>query len=383
VWILFAGSFINRFGAFVAPFLVLYLTRRGFSTAQAGLALGAYGVGLFVATFVGGQLADALGRKETIVISMISSAVSMLALSQASAYPLIVFLSFCAGSTAELYRPASAALIVDLVPPELRLTAYATYRLAINLGFAAGPATAGFLADRSWLLLFAGDAITSLLFATIAALALPTGVRAKASEAGWGVALRAVRHDRRFLQFLLAATCVTLVLFQFSSTLPLHVRDAGHSSTTFGLLMSINGILIATTELSLTRITQRWPRYRTIALGWFLIGLGFTFTGMAHSRMALAATVVIWTLGEMISAPMSATNVADAAPPELRGRYMGLYGLTWSVGMTFGPPLGTLLYGHHPSIVWSACGVLGATAAIMVLLIPHETPSTAAESALS
>jgi MFS family permease len=74
---------------------------------------------------------------------------------------------------------------------------------------------------------------------------------------------------------------------------------------------------------------------------------------------------------------MSAVNVADASPAELRGRYMGLYGLTWSVGMMFGPPLGTLLYGHHASAVWIACGVLGTLAATLLLLMPDESPALA------
>ena len=95
--------------------------------------------------------------------------------------------------------------------------------------------------------------------------------------------------------------------------------------------------------------------------------------GFARSIGALAATIVVWTIGEMISAPMSAASVADAAPAELRGRYMGLYGLTWSAGMTIGPPLGTAVYGRHPAAVWAACGVLGTLAATILLLTPQST----------
>src|SRR5436309_757974 len=110
-WILFGGTFINRFGAFVVPMLAIYLTRHGYSAAQTGAAMGVYGVGHLIASSIGGHLADRIGRRNTIVISMFSSAVAMLALSQARSYPAILICTLIAGATTELYRPASFALI--------------------------------------------------------------------------------------------------------------------------------------------------------------------------------------------------------------------------------------------------------------------------------
>ena len=86
VWILYLGTFLNKFGAFVIPFLSLYMTKRGFSVTQAGAAMGAYGAGHFLACVVGGQLADSFGRRPTLVLSMFSTAGVMLALSQATSF---------------------------------------------------------------------------------------------------------------------------------------------------------------------------------------------------------------------------------------------------------------------------------------------------------
>ncbi|HET7711172.1 MAG TPA: MFS transporter, partial [Thermoanaerobaculia bacterium] len=122
-WILFAGTFINRFGTFVMPMLILCLTRNGYSAAASGAAVAAYGAGHFIASMLGGHLADRIGRRNTIVLSMFASAVTMLALSQAETYTLIVILTLLAGTAAELYRPASHALIGDLVPAEQRVIA--------------------------------------------------------------------------------------------------------------------------------------------------------------------------------------------------------------------------------------------------------------------
>src|ERR1044071_1418125 len=129
-WFLFAGTFINRFGSFVIPFLVIYLRQRGFQESDAAMAIAAYGVGHLAASALGGYLSDRIGRRKTIALSMFSSAASMLLLSQADDLVAIVAFTALTGLTAELYRPASSALLADVVPPAQRVTAFAAYRWA-------------------------------------------------------------------------------------------------------------------------------------------------------------------------------------------------------------------------------------------------------------
>src|SRR5438874_430052 len=150
-WVLFFGTFLNKFGTFVLPFLTIYMTRLGYSALQAGMAIGAYGIGSLCASFTGGQLADRLGRRKVIVLSMFSGALAMLCLSQARQLPWLVLFAGLAGLTGEMYRPASSALLTDIVPTGQRVTAFAAYRIAINAGFAFGSATAGFVASKSFL----------------------------------------------------------------------------------------------------------------------------------------------------------------------------------------------------------------------------------------
>ena len=172
-WILFFGTFLNKFGTFVLPFLAIYLTGLGYTMAQAGMAIGGYGIGTLAASLLGGYLADRLGRRRTIVLSMFSGAMVMLCLSQAYSLPVIVLLAGVAGLTGELYRPASGALLADLVPAGQRVTAFAAYRMSFNAGWAFGPATAGLLAKKSFVWLFVGDAVTSVLFGLVAWFVLP------------------------------------------------------------------------------------------------------------------------------------------------------------------------------------------------------------------
>ncbi|HXA19918.1 MAG TPA: MFS transporter [Thermoanaerobaculia bacterium] len=369
-WVLFGGTFINRFGTFVIPFLILYLTRIGYTSAQAGLAVGAYGIGHLIASLVGGHLADRMGRRNTIVLSMFGSAAAMLALSQARGYAAIVVLTCITGSLSELYRPASYALVGDLVGDEHRVTAFGLYRFAVNLGFAAGPATAGFLADHSFTLLFFGDAATSIVYGLIALFALPQGLRSYMKSERTGEALRVAARDRPYVIFLLATLCTTFVDFQMGSTFALHVKSLGFPSRTYGLLISTNGLLIVLFELAITQWTRRFHPRPMIALGYLLAGVGFALTGIARTVPVLAATVVVWTLGEMISSPVAGAYAVQLAPEQYRGRYLGLLMMMWSLGMVIGPPAGTLVFEHNPTAVWAACGTLGVIGAALMMGSP-------------
>jgi MFS family permease len=371
VWFLFAGTFLNRFGTFVVPFLTLYLTRRGYSVEEVGLPLSAYGIGHLVASLLGGHLADRLGRRQTIMLSMFSSAAAMLVLSQAERFPVIVCLALLAGVCAELYRPASNALLADLCPPEQRVTAWAVHRVALSLGFAAGPVVGGLLSRSSFLLLFIGDSATSVLFGLVAWLALAAPWkherRATKEEAAGGGFLAAL-GDRRLVAFLLAELGVALADFQSGVTLPLHVQRAGYSDATYGALVSMNGVLIVVFEVALTAVTRRMPVRWMLALGSLLSGGGVALTGLAYSVPSLAATVVVWTLGEMIGTPPGSAYLSELAPEHLRGRYMGLRAATWSIGMLVGPYMGTQLFARSPAVLWWVCGALGALSALVMVL---------------
>src|SRR5437016_3574528 len=339
-WILFLGVFLNKFGTFVVPFLTLYLTRQGYSLTAAGMAVGAYGVGTLLASGLGGHLADTFGRRKTIVLSMFSAAITMMLLSQARSLSAIILLTALTGLAGELYRPASSALLADLVPTGSRVTAFSAYRIAFNAGWAFGPATAGFLAERGFFWLFVGDAATSALFGLVALLALPAGVRARQKESGWSDAIQVLRRDRQFHQVLAASFTVALVFFQLSSTFGLHVTNLGFSAATYGAIISLNGALVVFCELPLTTITRRFPVRRVMALGYVLVGTGFALNAFAHTIPVLVLAMAVVTFGEMVTIPVSAAYIADLAPPHLRGRYMGANGLVWATALIVAPGLG-------------------------------------------
>jgi MFS family permease len=270
--------------------------------------------------------------------------------------------------TAEFYRPACSALLTDLVPPHQRVTAFAAYRMSFNAGWAFGPAAAGFLATKGFFWLFVGDAATCVLFGLVALFALPKEDRIERRANSWGEAIRSVRQDRGFHQIMLASFCVAFVFMQMSSSYGVHVTALGFSAATYGMLISMNGAMVVLCELPLTALTRRFPVKRVLAAGYLLIGLGFALNAFARTVPELAAGVIIFTLGEMVAIPVSSAFVANLAPPHLRGRYMGVYGLNWALALIIAPALGLKLLELNPATLWFGCGALALLGAIIVSL---------------
>jgi MFS family permease len=368
VWVLYIGAFVNRLGTFVLPFITLYLTSRGYSVPQAGLGLAAYGLGAIGAQGAGGLLADRIGRRNTIVLSMLGGAAFTLSLIWIHGLWPIVLVVMLLGFVAELYRPASSALIADLVAPDARVAAFSAYRMMLNIGWACGLALGGVLAAHSYNLLFVGDAITSGVFGIIATTAIPHGTRTTKHEERHLVgAGRSIRADKGFLLFLGAVFVTAAVYMQNASTFALHVVDLGHTTKVYGLLQAMNGMLVVLFELPISSWTQHRQRTRMIALGAVLVGLGFAELAFVKAVPGLLVMVVIWTLGEIIESPATSAFVADRAPDHARGRYQGALGMMYAAAAVVGPLVGTSIYHVSPTALWIGCGVAGFGAAALAL----------------
>lgn len=377
IYMIFLGTFINRFGTFVLPFLALHMTRLGYSAQQAGLAVAAYGLGHLAASIVGGHLADAIGRRQTIALSMFSTAVSMVLLSLAKSLGGLVGLAALAGLTAEFYKPASSALLADLIPERDRVTAFAAYRFAINAGWALGPATAGIMASHSYLWLFWVDGLTSAVFGVIAWFGLPAAL-SMPGQAPWHRVVDAVRGlreaartafgDRRFVQLVTGTFLVAMVFVQMFSTLGLEVRAHELSERAYGILLAVNGILIVFLEIPLTRVTRRFPARKVMAFGFGMIASSMAQLAVAETFPGYLLAMILFTLGESIGIPVTMAYASLLAPASMRGRYLGVFGLSWGTALTVGPGLGMSLFAFHAPFFWGLCCCAAAGGATILLV---------------
>jgi MFS family permease len=369
-WIICTGMFINKFGNFLSVFLVLYLTAKGYSTFLAGLALGAIGLGSFFGNAVGGAAADRLGRRWAIVVSMFGSGALTLLVPLTPNIYLVIALCTVIGFFAQLYRPAGGAILVDTVDPGDRIAAFALLRLAINLGMSVGPLVGGVLSGISYSYLFIGNALTSFLFGLLVLVMLPEtkpAPRDSDVEVARRRGYRDVFADRMMRLYLLAMIAGTYVYVQTTATLPLHVRDAQLSNQFYGLLLGINAFVIVLFELPLVKFTERRDPRRVMALGLVLLAVGVGATGVADGRSALIATVLVWTLAEMIYTPVATAYPGMLAPEHLRGRYQGAEGIAITIAQTAGPALGGLLYGLNADSHWVVCTLVAVLGAGLIL----------------
>ena len=383
-WALLAGVFVNRIASFVATFLGLYLVHaRGFSAERAAPIVALFGAGVLVGAPVGGVLADAIGRRATMLLSFVTGAFAVGALGFLHAPPALAAVTFLAAATSELYRPAMNAAIADVVPPPDRARAWGLSYWAMNLGWVLGLALGGFLASRSYVALFLADSVTTLVFAAIVLRRVPETrpaharapspaplrgameVRGRAHSplAGLGLVLR----DRTFVAFLLLHLVALTVFVQFQFTLPLDMRSRGLGEGLFALVMVVNGIGVVLLQPFQAALGGRRDPSRQLAASALLFGLGYGANALAAVLPPLPvylAAGVLWTIGEVLGFPYAAQLVADLAPRELRGRYQGAFSMCWGLAFTLSPVLGgALLARRGPAVLWAACLAVGAAVA--------------------
>jgi MFS family permease len=376
-WYLWGGTLINRLGSFVLIFLAIYLTQvRGFSQFEAGLVIGLWGAGGAAGTLAGGVLADRWGRRPTLLTAHLGAAAMMVALGLADDLWPIATGALLLGMFAEAARPAFSAMMIDVVPERDRLRAFSLNYWAINLGFACAAVLAGFAAEASYLLLFGVDAATTLITATVIfTLVRETRHPAARSQYGRmtaaapgpvaGQGLSAVLRDRVFLGFVGLNVLTALVFLQHLSMLPISMGEDGLAPTTYGWVIALNGILIVAGQLFVPRLIRGRGRSRVLAMAALITGVGFGLTVVADAAWLYAATVLIWTVGEMLNSPSNSTLIAELSPEALRGRYQGVFSLSWSIAGMAAPVAGGFAReAAGNAALWLGCASIGAFVAL-------------------
>ncbi|GAT65017.1 MFS transporter [Planomonospora sphaerica] len=368
-WALWTGTLVNRVGMMVEPFIGVYLTQaRGMSLAAAGAVMAVFGAGSLISQPLAGWLADRFGRRVTLTGGMVATAATMGALGAAASLPAIVALMFVLGVTIDAYRPAANALVADLVAPEDRPRAYGLLFWALNLGFAVAMVAGGWFAEAGYGWMFAFNATTSVLFGLLVWRTVPETRPAPGGRAAGG-GYGAVFADRLMVAFIVISVLSTLVYAQAFTTLPLAMTGAGLSPSAYGLVMAVNGILIVLVQPLTGDWLGRRDHSTVLAAGFAVIGGGFALTAFVSGVAGYAATVVVWTLGEIITAGVPGAVVAALAPAHLRGRYSGMYGFAWSAGTMLAPLLGTRLLAAGPAVLWPVVGAIELVAAAGLLAI--------------
>ncbi|WP_406200806.1 MFS transporter [Streptomyces sp. NBC_01017] len=385
-WWLWTSTLVNRLGAFVATFMALYLTLdRGYSATYAGLVAALHGLGGVVSSIGAGVMTDRLGRRPTLLVAQASTAVSVAVLGFVHHPVAIAAVAFVVGAASNASRPAVQAMMADIVRPEDRVRAFSLNYWAINLGFAISSMAAGFIAEVSYLAGFLIEAGMTAVCAVVVFVKLPESrpERTKSEKAGEDeVRLGTVLRDRRFMGVVGLSFLVALIFQQGSVGLPVAMGEAGFSPADYGFAIAVNGVLIVALQIPVTRFIERRDTARILIVSSLLAGYGFGLTAFAGSVGVFALTVCVWTLGEMLNAPTQTGLVVRLSPAQGRGRYQGMYTLSWSVAALVAPLMSGLVIDRFGAEwLWGLCAVIGTAAAIgygtLMRRLSADEPATA------
>ncbi len=359
-WMLFSAILLNRAGTMVVPFLAVYLNQSlGFSIAQAGLVVGFYGLGALIAGPLSGQWVDHYGARSVMLGSLLSSSISCLLILTSRSFLGISLLCALFAFCNESFRPASLAWVTEQIPASLRKVAFAATRLSINLGMSVGPLLGGLLASVSFQGIFWVDGLT----AAAAAFFLWAFLPASTSHAGQSAkkSLFLSFRDPAFLGVMIGIFPVLMIFFQHESTMPLFlVKERGWSEASYGLLFTLNTVLILLFEIPLNAAMSNWSFRKSLVLGSLLYGVGFGALSWGTGTLFIAVTVAIWTVGEMVLMPSLSAYVSEIAPARSVGAYMGAYTSVFSLSLITGPILGSWVYENLGSNwLWGGCLLAG------------------------
>lgn len=349
IWLLAFVTFINRSGTMVVPFLTVYLTTQlHFSLPQAGWVMLCFGVGSVLGTLLGGKLTDKIGYYKVQLWSLVLSGVMFISLQAMHTFGQICAAVFLLAVVADAFRPANHASIAIYSKPENRTRSYSLVRLAINLGFAIGPAVGGLIAaSAGYTWLFWVDGITCIVAAGLFLLFLEQKYEAKAldNQETTVVHLQTSPYkDRTFLWFGLLTMMTAIAFMQLFSTIPVFYKRAfGMDEGTIGLLLALNGLLIALFEMPIIYTLEGKLRRKLTIIGYgtLLIGASYFMLEFVGFWQGIAVVSIITiTFGEIFTMPFSNVFALERSSAANRGQYMALYSSTWSIAHILAPVIG-------------------------------------------
>src|SRR5919198_3020017 len=319
--------------------------------------------------YFGGHLSDYLGRRPLILVSWAFQVALILGFLAAGDRELVGLGLVCAGGLSfQVGSAANQAMIADLVPPGRHEQAFASVRVAQNLGITLGPPTGALLlALGSWPTLFVGASVLFFGGFLLALRFLPSRGDYAPLEPPARHSFGVIARDRPFLLFLVSSGLAWLVYVSFEVVLPISLTQAhGLAPPTWGALVVVNPIVVTLFQLRLIRLVRSVPAAVKLGVALPLRGFPFVLLRAVDALPAVAVMILVFVIGEMLWVPTSQTIVAGLAPEDVRGAYMGAFQSMGAIGFALGPFLGLQIRAAYgDAAVWDAVAALSLVAAAL------------------
>ena len=377
IWWLALITLINRAGTMVIPFLSLYLTKDlGFSLENVGLIMTFFGLGSLVGTWIGGKLTDVFGYYKIMLGSLIGTGILFISIQFLSSFWLVCSGVFVLMMVADAFRPAAFVAMSAYSKAENKTRSVTLIRLAINIGFSAGPAVGGLIiATIGYSGLFWVDGVTCLLAAVLLLLLLHPK-KTKESDITKNEAPESVYKDRPYWIFFVAMVLCSFIFVQYFSTIPIYYNEIHSlSEHQIGLLLGMNGFLIFVLEMPLIRYLELKGRSKihNMILGFLLVTMSFIVLNITSWTGILIIGMILMTFGEMIMFPFSNAWALERAKRGKQGEYMAIYSIAFSFAHIFAHNSGMRSISNFGyEISWFAASTIGLLGILLLLLLQYR-----------
>lgn len=373
IWILATITFINRAGTMVLPFLSKYLKEDlQFTYSEVGWIMVCFGAGSMLGSWLGGKLSDKIGFYKIMVFSLFTSGLLFFVIQYITGFTGLCISMFVIMVVADMFRPAMFVSLGAYAKPENRTRALTLVRLAINLGFAAGPALGGLIImSIGYRGLFWVDGATCI----IAILIFKMKVKEKKKSPYLDkkhpgeVLTHSVFKDKPFWLFLGTCLITGILFFQLFTTIPLYHREQFDlSEFQTGLLLTMNGILVFFCEMAIVGYVERKQinKIKVVAVGSLFMAISLFLMMINTCAGILIIMMLFMTFAEMFAFPFSNAVALSRAPKGHEGRYMAIYTMSFSLAHILSAKIGMELinyYGYQAN--WFFMGMLGVLGTVM------------------
>lgn len=374
IWWLSLITFINRAGTMVIPFLSLYLTESmGFRESIVGWIMSCFGLGSVVGSWLGGKITERIGYYRVMNISLFLTGILFVILQYVSTLAGFCIGIFLVMLVADTFRPAIFVAMSAYSTQENKTRSVTLVRLAINLGFTAGPAIGGLIiANIGYSGLFWVDGITCVL----AVILMTQVLHPRKSKPLDDVKVEnpvSVYKDKPFWIFFIAMAIFGFVFLQYFSTMPLFYRDIfALKEYEIGMLLGLNGLIIVLLEMPLIKWLENTGKSKVylMMIGLVLTGLSFVTVLVSPWIGVLTIGMIFMTVGEMIAFPFSNSFVIDRAKKGKQGEYMALYVISMSISHVFGHNVGLHMidyFGFYTT--WTVISILSLVGVFILIYL--------------
>ena len=386
IWILTLITFINRAGTMVLPFLSKYLREDlDFSYNQVKWILISFGLGSIVGSWLGGKLSDKIGFYKIMIFSLMTSGIAFFGLQFVTSFEGLLVAMFFIMVVADMFRPAMFVSLGAYANPENRTRALTLVRLAINLGFAAGPALGGLLIMTvGYKGLFWVDGATCILAILIFWIKVKEKKKSKYTdkEHPGEILTNSVFKDRPFWIFLGATLITGILFFQLFTTIPLyHKEQFNLSELQTGLLLTLNGVLIFFLEMPIVSYIERHKinKLKVITLGCLAMAISMYLLLVNQWAGILIIMMLFMTFGEMFVFPFSNSFAMSRAPKGHEGRYMAIFTMSYSTAHILSAEAGMdmiRLFSYQNNwFFMGTLGIIGVLLFIWVIKLVEKEPA--------